>query len=142
MGYRNTRVDVESVLRDLNAASRDLGLSRTFEVRYGSSANGVQHVLEEHQVGSTHPTMTQIGKTYRAAHDYLVPMVHALRSAKRDRDYRRNAVASRDANGAPSFERDRRTPAPVNSVGIYDPDARSVTRYPDRPDAWHPELPT
>lgn len=133
MGYRNTKVDVENALRDLNAAAKDLDLDRRFRVRYGSSSGGVSHVLEEIHPGLSHPTDTPIGQTFREAHDYLRPMAHALRSVKRDRDYRRKDVvetprlsgldSDRDPSGYP-----RGMLAPVNSVGVFDPDARSVRR--------------
>ncbi len=133
MGYHNTRVDVENALKRLNEAAKDLGLDRRFSVRYGRSSAGVSHVLEEIHPGLAHPTDTPIGRTFREAHDYLLPMEHALRSVKRDRDYRREEAVEgprlsgledgRDPYGYP-----RGMLAPVNSVGIYDPDARQHRR--------------
>lgn len=154
MGYRNTKVDVEMALKDLNAAAEDLGLDRRFEMRYGSSINGVAHVLEEIHPGLVHPTGTPIGKTFRQVHDYLIPMTHALRSVKRDRDYRREdltdprlqGLEGRDPNGYPrgmlapvgvipgiSPEVIRLMNAPVNSVGIFDPDRRQQEDLATRP---------
>jgi hypothetical protein len=100
MNDRILKGDVESAVRDLNAAAKALGLARHFEVRWGSGSNGVSHEVLERHPSLSHPTATPIGKNYRDAERYLVAMRHALQSAKFDRDYRAEEVRT---GGAPSW---------------------------------------
>lgn len=114
--------DLERVLDGLNRTAEALGMERRFELRDGSAAKGIQYELGEVHPGLSHPTFTQIGRTRRDAYRYLTAMVHALESAKRDRDYRREDAIP-DARVAGYVLH-----APHGSVGIYDPDARNHRR--------------
>lgn len=118
---RITKGDVETAAKGLNDAARALGLDRMFIVWFGSQVQGTSHELAEEHPGLLHPTVTKIGTTYAEAERYLRGMAHALQSAKRDRDYR-----AEDARSGDVFA--RLVPAPVNSVGIFDPDAREHRR--------------
>jgi hypothetical protein len=114
MAERITRVDVESAVANLNRAAEELGMERKFQVDFGSAGNGVQHELAEVHPGLSHPTRTKIGPTFALALSYVSAMAHALRSAKLDRDYRRQDAIM------------------MGPAAFIDPDSRSARRSGER----------
>jgi hypothetical protein len=98
MEERITKGDVETAAQRLNVAAEALGLQRRFRVYFGSAGNGIPHRLEETHPELSHPISTPIGGSYRDAERYLRAMLHALESAKHDRDYRREATLGAPVN--------------------------------------------
>lgn len=127
MTDRITKGSVETAAKRLNDAAEALGMDRRFIVWFGSATMGTAHELAESHPGLHHPIVTKIGKTYGDAERYLSSMRHALESVKHDRDYRREDTLNGAVSGNSAFEPQnvRRT---RESVGIFDPDARSATR--------------
>lgn len=104
MAARSTKGELETACEALNAAAKDLGLDRRFQVRFGSAQNGIAHCIDEYHPGLSHPTVSNIGRTYDEAARYLYAMRHALESVKRDRDYRTEDARSGAVSGNSMFE--------------------------------------
>lgn len=85
-----TKKTVERAVEALNDKAERLGWTRRFELRPGSSANGVWHALEENFPGVKDPiTVTKIGRSYREALGYVETMNHALLAGVAEREMSR-----------------------------------------------------
>ena len=113
MTHGITKVLVSSVIASLNEKAERLGWVRRYEVEFGSSANGVKHVVQTRLPHLQHPTDLHPFNTLSKVHQYLLAMGQVLSDAVAERERQRATVRG----GAMSL-----------TSSFVDPDARSVRR--------------
>jgi hypothetical protein len=114
MAHGITKVLVESVVHSLNDKAERLGWTRRYEVQFGSSANGVKHVLQTRVPHLSHAVDQHPFNTLSKVHQYLQAMGQVLNDALLERSRQRAEAVGRGITIL--------TGQPV----VYDPDARAL----------------
>ncbi len=127
MSHGVTKVLVASIVHSLNEKAERLGWVRRYEFVMGSSANGVQHVLETQLPTLEHPSHRQpIGNTLSKAHQYLAAMGQVLNDAIAEREAARSkAVYDRRPDQLHTTYPDAQVYYQPRRIA-HDPDARSL----------------
>lgn len=101
-----TKTDVQSAAARYRRALAAIGIEGTATVVWGSSVNGVSHILEFSSPDLQHPEIERLGHSYREAERTLSGMAAAIEAtarAMKRRDRPRTRVRRSGEDGPPGY---------------------------------------